>query len=198
MAGLRERKHAETRQRISDEATRLFERQGFENVTLAQVADAAGVSVKTVTNYFGAKDELFFDAEPAVLDHLVTTVRGLSPAAATAALRPLALDGPLLAGPFRWATVDARTWEAMRVWARCEHDSPTLTVRRAALTLAWCRPLAAAAGSTAWAALATGALALRHDVVQSGLLADHPPGRLARDVRASVGAALDALERGFA
>ncbi|MFI0718526.1 TetR/AcrR family transcriptional regulator [Streptomyces sp. NPDC021224] len=198
MAGLRERKQAETRQRISDHATRLFERQGFENVTLAQVAAAAGVSVKTVTNYFGAKDELFFDTEPAVLDHLVTTVRGLTPAAATAALRPLVLDGPLLAGPCRWDTVDAATWEAMRVWARCERDSPALTVRRAALTQGWSHPLAEAVGSRAWGALAAGTLALRQDVAQSGLVADHPPERVGADVRAAAGAALDALERGFA
>jgi AcrR family transcriptional regulator len=198
MAGLRERKHAETRQRISDRATRLFEQHGYENVTLAQVADAAGVSVKTVVNYFGAKDDLFFDAEPTVLDHLVTALHGLPPAAATAALRPLVLDGPLLATPFRWATVDPATWEAMRVWAQCERDSPALTARRAALLQEWRTPLAEAVGSPAWAALTTGALALRHDVAQSGMTAGHPPSHVAHAVRTAVSPALDALERGFA
>jgi Bacterial regulatory proteins, tetR family len=48
----------------------MFERRGFESVTLAEVAAAANVSVKTVVSYFGAKEDLFFDAEPAVLDVL--------------------------------------------------------------------------------------------------------------------------------
>jgi hypothetical protein len=96
--------------------------------------------------------------------------------------------------PFRWATVDAAAWDGMRVWAQCERDSPALTVRRAALTQSWRGPLAEATGSLPWAALATGVLALRHGVAQSGMLAHHPPRRVARDVRA----ALDALERGFA
>lgn len=60
---LRARKKAQTRQAISDEATRLFLERGFDAVTLAEVAEAAGVSVKTIFNYFGSKEELFLDRE---------------------------------------------------------------------------------------------------------------------------------------
>jgi AcrR family transcriptional regulator len=59
--GLRERKKAETRLAISDVATRLFIERGFESVTVAEVAEAANVSVNTVFNYFPSKEELFFD-----------------------------------------------------------------------------------------------------------------------------------------
>ena len=118
--GLRERKRAATRQRVSDCATRLFERDGFENVTLAQVAQAADVSVKTGTNYFGAKEDLFFDAEPAILEALVDALRERAAASPTSALRPLVLNGPVLTAPRPWAGVDTASWDGMRVWSRCD------------------------------------------------------------------------------
>jgi AcrR family transcriptional regulator len=60
-SGLRERKKRETRQRISDVATRLFMARGFDNVTVAEIAEAANVSKMTVFNYFPRKEELYFD-----------------------------------------------------------------------------------------------------------------------------------------
>jgi AcrR family transcriptional regulator len=59
--GLRERKKRQTRLTISEVATTMFIERGFENVTVAEVAAAAGVSVNTVFNYFATKEELFFD-----------------------------------------------------------------------------------------------------------------------------------------
>jgi len=197
MESLRERKRAATRQRISDQATRLFERHGFEAVTLADIAAASDVSVKTVMNYFGAKEDLFFDAEPAVLDHLVATIAGRGERSATAVLRPLVLDSPLLAGPWPWRAVDAELWAALRAFAECERRSPTLTARRAAILQSWLAPLAAAAGSTPWAALAVGVLTLRHAVVQDGLVAGLTLATVRRHVKADVAPALDALERAF-
>jgi AcrR family transcriptional regulator len=63
IAGLRERNKAKMRTTISDVATRLFVEQGFDNVTVAQIAEAAGVSTMTVFNYFPRKEDLFFDRE---------------------------------------------------------------------------------------------------------------------------------------
>ena len=59
--GLRERKKREVRARIADTALRLFADKGFDRTTVAEVAEAADVSVKTVFNYFPAKEDLFFD-----------------------------------------------------------------------------------------------------------------------------------------
>ncbi|MEU8822827.1 TetR/AcrR family transcriptional regulator [Streptomyces sp. NPDC048636] len=61
--GLRERKKRQTRQYISDVATGLFLERGFDAVTIAEIAEAAEVSVNTVYNYFPAKEDLFFDRE---------------------------------------------------------------------------------------------------------------------------------------
>jgi AcrR family transcriptional regulator len=61
--GLRERKKLATRQAISDIATGLFLERGFDNVTVAEVAEAANVAKMTVFNYFPRKEDLFFDRE---------------------------------------------------------------------------------------------------------------------------------------
>lgn len=58
--GLRERKKRETRQAIAAAALRLFERQGFQNTTIAQIAAAADVAPRTVSSYFPVKEELAF------------------------------------------------------------------------------------------------------------------------------------------
>ncbi|WP_225834769.1 TetR/AcrR family transcriptional regulator [Streptomyces sp. NK08204] len=89
--GLRERKKRETRQRISDIATGLFLERGFMAVTMADVAEAADVSVNTVYNYFPAKEDLFFDRSAGVTDRLARWVRGrdTGESAARAVLREL-------------------------------------------------------------------------------------------------------------
>ncbi len=59
--GLRERKKRAMRQQLSDTATRLFLERGFDAVRVAEVADACGVSEKTVFNYFPTKEALLLD-----------------------------------------------------------------------------------------------------------------------------------------
>ncbi|HEY6295280.1 MAG TPA: TetR family transcriptional regulator [Streptosporangiaceae bacterium] len=68
--GLRERKKRLMRQRLSDTAARMFLELGFDDMRVAQVAEACGVSEKTVFNYFPTKEAL-------VLDRLETTVASL-------------------------------------------------------------------------------------------------------------------------
>ncbi|MET8008464.1 TetR family transcriptional regulator [Streptomyces sp. NPDC005271] len=68
--GLRERKKRQTRQHISDVATGLFLERGFEAVTIAEIAEAAEVSVNTVYNYFPAKEDLFFDRQEEMVGRL--------------------------------------------------------------------------------------------------------------------------------
>jgi len=71
--GLRARKKRLTREAIFAAADRLFADRGFENVTVAEIADAANVSVKTVFTYVNAKEELIF-RQQTVLDAVVRAV----------------------------------------------------------------------------------------------------------------------------
>jgi AcrR family transcriptional regulator len=59
--GLRERKKRLMRQQLSDTATRMFLERGFGAVRVAEIAEACGVSEKTVFNYFPTKESLILD-----------------------------------------------------------------------------------------------------------------------------------------
>ena len=77
--GLRERRKRETRQAVSEIATQMFVQRGFDEVTIAQVADAAGVAKMTVTNYFPRKEDLVFDRAEAVERHLADVIAARAP-----------------------------------------------------------------------------------------------------------------------
>ncbi|MET9437093.1 TetR family transcriptional regulator [Streptomyces sp. NPDC006551] len=72
--GLRESKKRETRQLISDHATRLFVERGFERTTIAEIAAAARVAKKTVTNYFPRKEDMALDHQEEFVASLAHTV----------------------------------------------------------------------------------------------------------------------------
>ena len=74
--GLREFKKLHTRQEIADRAMGLFAKRGFDHVTVAEVAEAANVSEKTVYNYFPTKEDLFFDEVPARRAALAAAITG--------------------------------------------------------------------------------------------------------------------------
>jgi AcrR family transcriptional regulator len=77
--GLRERRKQETRQAISDIATQMFVDRGFDGVTIAEVADAAGVAKMTVTNYFPRKEDLVFDRAETIERHLADVIAARAP-----------------------------------------------------------------------------------------------------------------------
>lgn len=77
--GLRERRKQEARQAISGAAMTLFTARGFDEVTISQVADAAGVSKMTVTNYFPRKEDLVFDRAAATIASLAGAAGGRAP-----------------------------------------------------------------------------------------------------------------------
>ena len=77
--GLRERKKRQTRAAIAAAAMELFEQHGFDAVTVAEVAEAADVSEKTVFNYFPTKEELVFQGRAARREELIEAVRTRPP-----------------------------------------------------------------------------------------------------------------------
>ncbi|WP_433379859.1 TetR family transcriptional regulator [Streptosporangium sp. CA-115845] len=58
MTGLRERKRRQVHETISAEAISLFLQRGFDEVSVAEVAAAAGVSKPTLFKYFPTKEDL--------------------------------------------------------------------------------------------------------------------------------------------
>ena len=91
--GLRERKKRLTRQRLSDTATQMFLEQGFDAVRVTEIAEACGVSEKTVFNYFPTKESLILDRLEATVASLRTGLAEPEVPPVQAALR--ILDGEL-------------------------------------------------------------------------------------------------------
>ncbi|WP_203827317.1 TetR/AcrR family transcriptional regulator [Actinoplanes palleronii] len=58
--GLRERKKAATRQALHEASLRLAFEHGPEKITVEAIADEAGVSRRTFSNYFANKEEALF------------------------------------------------------------------------------------------------------------------------------------------
>jgi AcrR family transcriptional regulator len=93
--GLRERKKRLMRQQLTDTATEMFMQRGFDAVRVSEVAEACGVSEKTVFNYFPTKEGL-------VLDRLDATMASLRAALVEPGVSPVEgalriLDGELAA-----------------------------------------------------------------------------------------------------
>ena len=77
--GLRERKRQQTRRELIDAAMRLFEKKGYEQTTVAEIASTAGVSTKTFFNYFASKDEVLFPHLPGRIDAAVALIEQRGP-----------------------------------------------------------------------------------------------------------------------
>lgn len=74
--GLRERKRAQTRQRLEAAAVGLALADGLDNVTIDAISERADVSPRTFFNYFDSKDDAILGGRPPdITDELLTAHR---------------------------------------------------------------------------------------------------------------------------
>jgi len=93
LKGRRERKKAQTRELIRSVAQRMFDAEGFDSVTIADIARQCDVAVQTVFNHFPTKEELFFDGRTYWVDGPAEAVRTRRPGESPlAALRATLVD----------------------------------------------------------------------------------------------------------
>ncbi|MGI5459381.1 TetR/AcrR family transcriptional regulator [Streptomyces sp. CA-249302] len=90
--GLREQKKRLLRQRLSDTATELFLERGFDAVRVAEIAQACGVSEKTVFNHFPTKESLILDRGEATTAALRAGLANPDHSAVEATLRILSAE----------------------------------------------------------------------------------------------------------
>jgi AcrR family transcriptional regulator len=202
MPGLRERKKAQTRLRITDTALRLFTERGFDQVTVAEVAREAEVSEATLFNYFPTKEDLLFTRMGAYEDRLVDAVRdrdgGMSAIAALAKFLLRPQDDRL----------SSQDSESLAKMARMMTASPALLARERQVFAEHTAQLAAilaeqadadAEDLTPW--VVANALMGVHramvDSVRRRALDGQPNPSLARDVRFQAERALTLLEEGL-
>ncbi len=211
LVGLRESKKARTRQAISDVATVMFAEHGFEQVTVAQIAAAADVSVKTVFNYFATKEDLFYDRAGELIDGLVATVAE-RPAGSTVteALHRLLADNCIPFSGAGWRMLrDPLGYERFQAFVRTERESPALCARRLVVAHSWAPILAPAVADAfglprddqrphVYAAMVLAAMELRGDLLAESILAGTSARTIERRVRATVDTAFARLEVAFA
>jgi AcrR family transcriptional regulator len=76
---LRERKRDRTRKALIDAAIELFEREGYDGTTVADIAEAADIGTRTFFSYFGSKEELLFPESDARVRAAVTAIANREP-----------------------------------------------------------------------------------------------------------------------
>lgn len=59
MGGLREKKKQEAYRNILEAGTQMFSTQGYDNTTMEQLAEKAGIGVGTIYNHFKTKADVF-------------------------------------------------------------------------------------------------------------------------------------------
>lgn len=76
---LRERKRNRTRQALIAAAADLFERQGYDGTTIADIAAAAEIGTRTFFSYFASKEDLLFPDGDARIQAAVTAIENREP-----------------------------------------------------------------------------------------------------------------------
>jgi AcrR family transcriptional regulator len=210
-AGLRAWKKARTRLEISDVATRLFVERGFEAVTLAEIAAAAKVSVKTILNYFSSKEELFFDRADEVIGAVADAVIERAPGTTVlGALHAVLADRRVPFDPEGWQWLrDPEGYERFRSFIAAEDAAPALRARRLVIAEGWIDRLAAVlahelelpgddARARTLAAMVIAAMGLRERALAAAMLERASARQVERRVRAVVDEAFGRLATAFA
>src|SRR6202453_5155553 len=124
--GLRERKKRLMRQQLSDVATQMFMERGFDAVRVTEIAEACGVSEKTVFNYFPTKESLILDRLEATMASLKSGLTQPGVESAEAALQ--ILNDELTAMTSWLAAQDdlAQASDAIRRYGTMIQASPSL------------------------------------------------------------------------
>jgi AcrR family transcriptional regulator len=81
--GLRERKKQQTRETITRAALRLFAEQGYDETTLAEIAEAADVAPRTIFAYFESKEDILLCEEGSFLNDLKRRLENRPPGTTT-------------------------------------------------------------------------------------------------------------------
>jgi AcrR family transcriptional regulator len=76
---LRDRKRERTRKALVDAAVELFERDGYEATTVADIAAAADVGARTFFSYFATKEEVLFPESDTRVRAAVVAIEGRKP-----------------------------------------------------------------------------------------------------------------------
>jgi AcrR family transcriptional regulator len=196
MIGLRERKKQLTRQEIFEASQRLFARQGFEKVKVADVARAANVSEMTVYNYFPTKEDLFYAGMQFFEERLVEAVRDRPRGeSALKAFRRRVLEGARNLEPRERSDTILRAGRAIA-------GSPSLRTREREIVEAHTRRLAEAiGGDEVEATVAAAAMMAAHRALvehaRQQVAAGHRGAALADDFRTQARRVFTRLERGL-
>jgi AcrR family transcriptional regulator len=147
--GLRERKKQATRHLLADTARRLFQERGFEAVTVAEIAQAADVSEKTVFNYFPTKEDLFYSQLESFEDELLAAITHR--AAGVTVINAFArfLRGPRGVFAITEADGDAAATDQLHAITRLITSSPALLARERQVFDRYTESLAAALAAEA-------------------------------------------------
>ena len=204
--GLRERKKQQTRRTLADTARHLFAQRSFEEVSVAEIARAADVSVATVFNYFPTKEDLVYDGLERFEEELLSAIRDRS--AGESALAAFA--NFVLAPRGMFATSDPAIAAELLAVTRMIAASPSLLAREheifARYTTSLARLLAeethAGTGDPRPAVAAAAMIGVHRTLIAyvRDRVRAHDPDlrRLARDTRAYGARALALLDEGLA
>ncbi|MFF4363660.1 TetR/AcrR family transcriptional regulator [Streptomyces sp. NPDC001604] len=186
--GLRERKKQRMYQEVSETAIRLFLERGFDAVSVAEVAAAAGISKPTLFRYFPAKEDLVLYR---IADHEAEAARvaaeGPTP---LAALRRHFLDGLEREDP----VTGLNDHPAVLAFHTLLYGTPALVARVYAYQQRSEAALAEALGSGLEARLAAGQIVAVQRILAMENWRRISEGERVEDVRAD---AVAAAERAF-